>query len=176
MHTGRKSAIIDACLAVIAREGVTGVSHRKVAEEAGVPLGSMTYHFDGMDDLLHEAFDRFAWRAGAALEQALAEAEGPDAAEDALAGVIMAGIHDTEGYLVLNHELYTIAARRAEFRDITEGWMRRSRTALERHFSPDLARDLDAYIEGLTLHGALDVRHPPQAQVLRSLRRITQGA
>lgn len=56
----RRDRIIDACLDVIAEAGVAGVSHRKIADAAGVPLGSMTYHFDGMSNLLHEAFSRFS--------------------------------------------------------------------------------------------------------------------
>ena len=47
---GRRERIIDACLDVIAEHGVAGTSHRRVAAAARVPLGSMTYHFDGMDD------------------------------------------------------------------------------------------------------------------------------
>ena len=58
--------------------------------------------------------------------------------------------------LVLTQELYTLAARDASFRDITNAWMGRSRAALERHFDPTTARMLDALIEGLTLHRALD--------------------
>ena len=54
----RKDRIIEACLDVIAERGVAGTSHRVVAAAAGVPLGSMTYHFDGMADLLHQAFDQ----------------------------------------------------------------------------------------------------------------------
>ena len=48
----RRDRIIDACLEVISESGVAGTSHRKVAARAGVPLGAMTYYFDGMDDLL----------------------------------------------------------------------------------------------------------------------------
>ncbi len=33
--------------------------HRKIATLAGVPLGSMTYYFSGIDELLLEAFSRF---------------------------------------------------------------------------------------------------------------------
>ena len=48
----RRDRIIDACLEVLAEHGVAGTSHRRVAAAAGVPLGSMTYHFTGMDELL----------------------------------------------------------------------------------------------------------------------------
>ena len=69
----RRDRIIDACLDVIAREGVAGTSHRRVAAEADVPLGSMTYYFTGMDELLTEAFTRFADRAAADVERRVSE-------------------------------------------------------------------------------------------------------
>ena len=49
---GRRDRIIDACLVVIARDGVDGTSMRRVATAAAVPLGSMTYHFTSRDDLV----------------------------------------------------------------------------------------------------------------------------
>lgn len=45
---------------VVARYGVAGATHRRIAETAGVPLGSMTYYFDGIDDLLKQAFTHFS--------------------------------------------------------------------------------------------------------------------
>ncbi len=39
--------------------GIHAVTHRKIATLAGVPLGSMTYYFSGIDELLLEAFSRF---------------------------------------------------------------------------------------------------------------------
>ncbi|MFB7500743.1 TetR/AcrR family transcriptional regulator [Streptomyces sp. NPDC056161] len=171
----RKEQIIEACLAVMAREGVAGTTHRRVAAEAGVPLGSTTYHFASLNDLLHCAFDRFARRSGARLETALLRATDRSSAVEAITDVILAGAQDRDGELVLTQELYTIAARRPEFRDITTAWMHRSRTALERHFPPDLACTVDALIEGLTLHGALestDSSTPSRARTKNALLHV----
>ncbi len=44
---------------MIADDGVEGTSLRKIAARAGVPLGSLTYYFDGREDLITEAFLRF---------------------------------------------------------------------------------------------------------------------
>src|SRR4051794_6151712 len=85
---GRRDRIIDACLDVIAEHGVAGTSHRKVAEAADVPLGSMTYHFAGMEDLLHEALSRFADHASAQLESALASVHDADTATHAITEAI----------------------------------------------------------------------------------------
>jgi len=52
----RRRSILEATLRVVAAGGVESATHRRVAEEAGVSLGSTTYHFDSKSDLLREAF------------------------------------------------------------------------------------------------------------------------
>src|SRR5690348_6027543 len=58
----RKIRIVDAAIDVVARNGVAGTTMRRIAAEADVPLGSLTYHFTGLDDLLAQAFERHAER------------------------------------------------------------------------------------------------------------------
>lgn len=172
---GRRDRIIDATIEVIAAEGVAGTSHRKVAAAAGVPLGSMTYHFDGMDDLLHEAFSRFADRAVARFRVRMGQARDTAEALDSVVEGIVADI--PEGDLdeqVVTYELYTLAARECAFRDITERWMARSREALEAHFDPLTARLLDALIEGLAVHRTLDRDPVDVADMVEGIRRITR--
>ena len=48
----RKDRIVDAALDVIAEHGVAGATHRTIAAAADVPLGSMTYHFENLDEVL----------------------------------------------------------------------------------------------------------------------------
>jgi TetR/AcrR family transcriptional regulator, regulator of biofilm formation and stress response len=160
----RRDRIIDACLDVVVAVGVSGASHRKIAEAADVPLGSMTYHFTGMDELLREAFTRFAVEVSDGFERAMAAARDADEARRAVVGLITADTMTARRHLVLTHELYTLAAREPAFRDITNAWMGRSRDALERHFDPTTARVLDALIEGLTIHRALDAPQPGTAE------------
>ena len=57
---GRREQILEATLRVIGRSGREAVTHRAVAEEAGVPLGSTTYYFDSRDDLLGQALEQVA--------------------------------------------------------------------------------------------------------------------
>ncbi|GCE78411.1 TetR/AcrR family transcriptional regulator [Cellulomonas biazotea] len=169
----RRDRIVDACLDVVAESGVAGTSHRKVAAAADVPLGSMTYHFDGMDDLLHAAFTRFARTAAERAEQRLAGAHDPDAARRAVVELITRDALGDQRELVLTQELYTLAAREPRYRTITNGWMAASRAALERHFDPTTARLLDALVEGLSLHRALDTEPHDPATVAEAVDRIT---
>lgn len=48
----RRQRIVDAAIRVVGAKGIAGLSHRSVAAEADVPLGSTTYHFKTLDDLL----------------------------------------------------------------------------------------------------------------------------
>lgn len=155
--------------------GVAGTSHRKVAATADVPLGSMTYHFSGMDDLLRAAFTRFADSVAERFDCRMAGAAGRDEAERAVAAIIVEDVFHTRRDLVLTQELYTLAARDPALRVVTRAWMSRSRAALERHFDPATARTLDALIEGLTLHHALGSSGMGEAEVLRAVRNLTRS-
>ena len=52
MSTERLSAIADAGLRLIAREGLRGLTHRAVDAEVGLPVGSTSYYFRKRDDLV----------------------------------------------------------------------------------------------------------------------------
>ncbi|MFT3886876.1 MAG: TetR family transcriptional regulator [Arachnia sp.] len=173
---GRRDRIIDACLTVVADVGVAGASHRRIAAAADVSLGSMTYHFAGMDELLREAFTRFADGVADGFERRMAEVTDAESARAAVSAIILEDVFGEQRDLVLTHELYTLAARTAAFRDITTAWMARSRAALERHFDPETARALDALIEGLTIHRALDVELRDPDEVRRAVDRIARPA
>lgn len=50
-----REKILRAALRVIGSEGIGAVSNRRLASEAGVALGSLTYHFPSQNDLLRES-------------------------------------------------------------------------------------------------------------------------
>ena len=51
----RREAIVRATLSLIGERGPDAVTHRAVAERAGVPLSATTYWFDSKDQLLQES-------------------------------------------------------------------------------------------------------------------------
>jgi DNA-binding transcriptional regulator YbjK len=158
---GRRDRIIDVALDVIAERGVEGCSHRTVAAAAAVPLGSMTYHFRNMDELLSEAFTRFSESIAGVFDARMKAATTRSEAVDAVVAHIHQDLQLTHRDFVLLYELASLAARRPEFRPITKNWMRASRRSLERHFEPTTARFVDAYLEGVVL---LFVMFGPRAQ------------
>src|SRR4051794_17493865 len=63
---GVRDAIVAATVDIVARDGVTAVTHRRVAELAGVSLSSTTWHFASKDDILEAAL---RWTARREIER-----------------------------------------------------------------------------------------------------------
>jgi DNA-binding transcriptional regulator YbjK len=55
-----RTAIIEATIRLIGRDGVDGVTHRAVAKEARVSLSSTTYHYASKDEIVSEGLRRVA--------------------------------------------------------------------------------------------------------------------
>jgi DNA-binding transcriptional regulator YbjK len=55
-----RESIVAATVAIVAREGVGALTHRRVAAEAGVSLSSTTWHFATKGDILEAALRRTA--------------------------------------------------------------------------------------------------------------------
>jgi TetR/AcrR family transcriptional regulator, regulator of biofilm formation and stress response len=167
----RREALLDAVLRVVAEAGVDAVTHRRVAEEAGLPLASTTYWFQSKEHLLTAALQSAAERDIERLHAFLHEP--PDGAADPLAlavGAILGpiedlakappagaagnspkappsgaadhSIHTSRGWLLATYALVLEAARRPALRDVTMRWT-------------------DAYLEALPpLLAAAGSQHP----------------
>jgi TetR/AcrR family transcriptional regulator, regulator of biofilm formation and stress response len=61
-----RDAIVAATVEIVARDGVAGVTHRRVAEQAGVSLSSTTWHYTSKDDILEAAL---RWTATREIER-----------------------------------------------------------------------------------------------------------
>ena len=73
----RRSAIVDAALAVARRKGLAAVTVRDVAHEMGTSSGLIHHYFETMDDVLAAAFERVAGEELAETEAILARAGSP---------------------------------------------------------------------------------------------------
>jgi DNA-binding transcriptional regulator YbjK len=152
---GRKARIVEAAVDVIARYGVAGTTHRRVAAAADVPLGSLTYHFTGLTDLLTLAFRRHAERMSASYEAHFDGVRTHEQFIDAVTDLIHGAAGADSRDWAIAYELYLAALRDPALRTITESWMHTSRAVLERYVDPTTARGVDGLIEGLVMHTTL---------------------
>ena len=123
----RREALLDAVLRVVAEEGVEAVTHRRVAEEAGLPLASTTYWFDSKEHLLTAALQSAAERDIERLRALLGESSEP--ARDPLGlavGAVLGPSGDSSqtsrGWLLATYALMLEAARRPALREATMRW------------------------------------------------------
>lgn len=148
----RKELIVDSALAVLARDGVAGITHRAIAEEADVPLGSITYHFATLDDIVQLAFQTHVEKLAQRFEERLAAcAPGADLI-DCIVVAITDDLAANPNELAVTYELYGDTVRRADNKRITQAWMDRAQDALAEHFDQATAHLLDVVIEGLMVH------------------------
>ncbi|MEU2896821.1 TetR/AcrR family transcriptional regulator [Streptomyces sp. NPDC001273] len=169
----RRQRIIDAAIRVVGRGGIAGLSHRSVAAEADVPLGSTTYHFKTLDELMVAAL-RQANEGFAKAVAARGGLEDPrtDVATElaALMGEWLAG--DRTG-VELEYELYLAALRRPALRPVAAEWCEDLAGQLSRRTDPVTARALVALVDGICLQVLLTGTPYDEAYAREALRRVT---
>ncbi|BBH68745.1 TetR family transcriptional regulator [Actinoplanes sp. OR16] len=168
----RKDRIVDAAIRVIGKHGVAGTTHRLIAAEADVPLGSLTYHFSGLDDLRAQAFEKHAERMSEIYAAHFDGVENEEQLVDALTRLIQGDAGAGEDDWAVAYELYLAALRDPALREVTDSWMRTSRSVLEQFVDPVTARGVDALIEGLVMHKTLATTPVPVDEIRSIVRRV----
>ncbi|MET8228655.1 TetR/AcrR family transcriptional regulator [Streptomyces sp. NPDC004082] len=147
----RRGRIVEAAIRVVGAKGIAGLTHRSVAAEAEVPLGSTTYHFATLDELLvaalrqaNEGFAKVLVSRGA-LEDTRADL----AAE--LAGLLGEWLAGDRTGVELEYELYLAALRRPALRPVAAEWCEDLTERLARRTDPLTARALVALVDGICL-------------------------
>ncbi|WP_336185157.1 TetR/AcrR family transcriptional regulator [Klebsiella grimontii] len=162
----RRERILQATLDTIAIHGIHAVTHRKIATCAGVPLGSLTYYFSGIEALVEEAFSLFTGQMSAQYQQFFADVHNRREACDAIVELIFSAQVTTARNMELMYQLYAFCSSQPNLKAVMQNWMLRSQQTLEQWFEPATARGLDAFIEGMTLHFVTD-RAPLSREAIR---------
>lgn len=176
MRTGRadphrRERIARAAIDVVAEHGVEGLTHRRVAAAAGVPLGSTTYHYATLDDLLAAGLEAAAAESARELKswgESLAGRDLVDATTDLIVGVM----RSNRERIAVRYELYVAALRRPRLRPISTEWSRLLAGIYRQYTDERTADALSAAVDGLWL-GCLVSDEPVNTQQIeRVLRRI----
>ncbi|WP_354700150.1 TetR family transcriptional regulator [Paraconexibacter sp. AEG42_29] len=167
----RREAIVEATLSILEAEGLEGVTHRRVADAAGVPLAATTYYFSSKDDLMQAAMaaliDREAAIFGAiATGVTTAGAMSINEGVEALIAYQRYLLREKRMAQFAEFELFLRMARTTPDDDTHRGWPQAFRevaeVALERLGAAEPRREahaLVALIHGLVLH-ALTAQDP----------------
>jgi TetR/AcrR family transcriptional regulator, regulator of biofilm formation and stress response len=165
----RREALLRATIELLGETGVRSVTHRAVAERAGVPLASTTYYFRSVHELVEEALklhvaERVAELSGmAALALGIGGASAADIAER-LAEVLVAA---PTPILVAQYQMYLEAGRNpalqpavAEALSAFEGLAAGMLRALGASDPEGAAEAFVALLDGFALHRLARPRDP----------------
>jgi AcrR family transcriptional regulator len=120
----RRAAIIAAAVRVLAREGITATTTRKIAAEASVNQAMIGYYFGGKDELLSAVLQEMMRKTG---EIAGAAAPLHQGFPEALAGAVeafWAHVEQAPELQVMQYELTLYALRRSQ-----SAWLAKSQYA-----------------------------------------------
>ncbi|MDT9696011.1 TetR family transcriptional regulator [Streptomyces sp. P17] len=168
----RRQRIIDAAIRVVGAKGLAGLTHRSVAAEADVPLGSTTYHFATLDELMVAAL-RQANEGFAKVVAARGGLTDPAAdLADELAGWIGEWLAGDRTGVELECELYLAALRRPALRPVAAEWATDLAELLGRRTDPVTARALVALMDGICLQVLLTGVPYDEEYAREMLRRV----
>lgn len=161
---------------VIIAGGLAGLTHRAVADEAKVPLGSTTYYFADRNDLLVAAME-VAIEVERGLIARFVESDDGTLAQR-LAKFISAQTLNRRkrDRLRAAYELYVVAARSASLRKISARWDAVLRDAIASRCDNETARYLYAVVSGLALGAAVADLPVDAAKAARLLERAAGPA
>lgn len=168
----RREKIVQATLEAVIIHGIHAVTHRKIATIAQVPLGSMTYYFSGIDELLMEAFGRFTETMSLQYQAFFVGVTDVPQACHAITEMIYSSQVTTPDNMEIMYQLYAFASRKPALKTVMQNWMQRSQQTLEQWFDPATARALDAFIEGMTLHFVTDKKPLHRNDILLMVERV----
>ncbi|WP_309126962.1 TetR/AcrR family transcriptional regulator [Microbacterium sp.] len=125
-NEARRNALADAGIAVLAREGSRGLTHRAIDAEAGVPTGTTSNYFRSRDTLISGLFARIGDRLAPTPEDLAARASAPPTRElfaDYVRDIVRRLTTNREVTLAL-YELRLESARRPELAEALGDWQR----------------------------------------------------
>jgi DNA-binding transcriptional regulator YbjK len=119
----RREALLEAVLEIMAEVGAEAVTHRRVAEQAQLPLASTTYWFDSKEDLLTAALELAAERDVARLHELADQLRERDPVEAVLATVLdPVDEPSSRASLLATYALLLEAARRPALQELARRW------------------------------------------------------
>nr|WP_295109272.1 TetR family transcriptional regulator [uncultured Caulobacter sp.] len=124
-------AIAVAAAATVAQRGVTGLTHRAVAAEAGLTLGVVSYKFRTSADLLKAAFDAI-YRRLAPQEGEAPRPSGSGLARPTLGRADLLGTEELSAAAARDPDLQAFAAQLRYLRGESSG------RAMQRQLGPDI--------------------------------------
>lgn len=172
----RRQEIARAVVDVVAEHGLRGLTHRRVAEAAEVPLGSTTYHFETLDDLLVAGLELAAEANLALMRRSAQELGENDDVAAWLADLTIDMVTTWRDSSVAERELYLEAIRTPALRPVARRWDDECARILTPHICTDDAARLVVWaLDGLAITLLMSDVPPNRDRILAQMTRLCDG-
>lgn len=166
----RRFALVCAAADLLCQGGFESVTHRAVAEQAGLPLASTTYYFSSLEELIETAVDYLCTAELARLRDRVGSLprrrRGAEAAADLLVD-LLAGEPSRE-QLISRYERYIACARHPAMRGVERRLLQQRVEAVReamvrsgRHARIDMMTALLYSVDGAVVSALVDDRDGP---------------
>lgn len=161
----RPARIARAAIRVIAAHGIDALTHRKVAAEAEVPLGSTTYYFAGLDDLIAAALAEAADSNVAELREWNRTLPADAELAPALADFVLSAITEKREHTIAEYNLYAVALHRPQLRKAAADWDRALAEIFAERTDPTAGRMIATLTCGMLMQAVLSDDVPTRADL-----------
>jgi DNA-binding transcriptional regulator YbjK len=174
----RRSALICAAAELLCQAGFEAVTHRAVAERAGIPLASTTYYFSSLEELIETAVEYLGATEVAQLRDRVKalprRRRGAEAAADVLVD-LLAGEPNREE-LISRYERYIACARHPSMRGVERRLLQQRVDAVGEAMArsgrcarPDMMTALLYSVDGAVVSALVDDQDGPRVSVRATL-------
>jgi DNA-binding transcriptional regulator YbjK len=161
-----RTTLLEAALRIIERDGVAGVTHRRVCREAGLPASSAAYHFDSINQLLEAALVHGDQQCHESLMR-IAAADDP---LTTLAYWLADDFETERPRLIAEYELFLYAARTPSLRPAALRWLTELDELVTANTgSREASRAICAYVDGLLIQSLVTGEQPSGDTILTTI-------
>jgi AcrR family transcriptional regulator len=180
-----REKLIEGAIRVLAAEGVSGTTTRKIADAAGVRLASLHYHFKDKDTLLFEVLKKVTLDLEKFLEEEVGRAADINESIKELIAALWRLVNKTRDLQIVQYEMTMYAIRRENTAWLAqkqyEGYVQQYEkilsqcrtTHLDRRHTTELAEFLLVGIDGVLLQ---HLANPNDMRSARSLSFLIEAA
>ncbi|HWH25769.1 MAG TPA: TetR family transcriptional regulator [Pseudolysinimonas sp.] len=169
---GRRERIIAAAQTVLERDGLAMFTHRAVAAEADVQIGSLSYYFASKEDLLSAVLESSVVRGVTQLTTQLEELDAGSDLVGALTETMRGLVTQNAEYLLMSYEMFVAVRRRPQLSHLAARWPSIEYSAILAYTNPTTARILTDVFEGMLVQFVMFGREFRDDEVREALQRV----
>ncbi|MFD7511289.1 TetR/AcrR family transcriptional regulator [Streptomyces sp. NPDC059853] len=172
---GRRRAMLEVAAQEMADHGYEALTHRRVAERAGVSLSSTTYHFTSLDDLRTSALELLASQVEDDLREFARDIEDCEGRPEDIAAGFAVQLRDHSA-LQAEMVLYYAGLYDPKLRPLARRWAEGMAEILSDYTSPAAAKAIAIYMDGVVLHTLLTEQPIDEAELRRAIAALMNAS